>query len=57
MQEYLNHFLGNLDIVNSREVCFYNLFRWVVQLLYHSQYLIMSRVVFLARNLSTASEY
>nr|CAB3465500.1 unnamed protein product [Digitaria exilis] len=21
MQEYLNHFLGNLDIVNSREVC------------------------------------
>jgi hypothetical protein len=21
MQEYLNHFFGNLDIVNSREVC------------------------------------
>ena len=21
MQGYLNHFLGNLDIVNSREVC------------------------------------
>ena len=21
MQEYLNHFLGNMDIVNSREVC------------------------------------
>lgn len=21
MQQYLNHFLGNMDIVNSREVC------------------------------------
>lgn len=60
MQEYLNHFLGNLDIVNSREVYLYNLFHLVVQLLHHSQYLVMSRVVFssiLARTLSTASDY
>lgn len=24
MQGYLNHFLGNMDIVNSREVCVAN---------------------------------
>lgn len=27
MQGYLNHFLGNLDIVNSREVCLFFLLK------------------------------
>lgn len=33
MQEYLNHFLGNMDIVNSREVSYPKmaLFLWLIQ--------------------------
>lgn len=60
MQEYLNHFLGNLDIVNSREVYFYNLFLWVGQLLYHSLYLVLPRFFLfsvLARNMRITSEF